>query len=282
MKIGIMTLWGCSNYGQNLQAYSLQRFLRDAGHDAFLIRYPLIECHDKRPVKYLKLFIKNSFPQIFIDFFYRLTGKRKTVSMLKHSPNIRAKKTDSEPFSFYRDPSYLIHLRSIGNFLDNYIKQSELFYSSIMELKTSPPEADIYITGSDQVWNFWGQPLTVAKQETLDAFLLNFGKPETIRTAYAASFGTRSIDKKSSEIIRPLIEKFSFISVREESCVALCELCGYKSAEWVPDPTLLLDKNHYRSLYMDLKSANPKKPFCLVYMIRDNQYFLRDIYAWAE
>ena len=279
MKIGIMTLWGCPNYGQNLQAYALQRFLRDAGHDAFLIRYPLIEYHDKRPVKYLKLFIKYSFPPILVNLFYRLAGKRKTVSTSKHGPNIQREK---KWHAFYRDPSYLIHLRSIGIFLDTYVKQSELFYSSIEELKTSPPDADIYITGSDQVWNFWGQPLTVAKQETLDAFFLNFGKPETKRTAYAASFGTRSIDKKSSEIIRPLIKKFSFVSVREESGLALCDSNGYKNAEWVPDPSLLLNKNHYRSLYKDIKSINFKKPFCLVYMIRDNHYFLRDVYAWAE
>lgn len=40
MKIGILTFWWSEdNYGQQLQAYALQRYLRDAGHDAFLIRY---------------------------------------------------------------------------------------------------------------------------------------------------------------------------------------------------------------------------------------------------
>ena len=276
-----MTLWGCSNYGQNLQAYALQRFLRNAGHDAFLIRYPLIEYHDKRAVKYLKSFIKSSFSPPFVNFLYSLTGKKKTVSNIKNNPDMGVKKNPSAPFAFYRDPSYLIHLRSIGNFLDTYINQSESFYPSIEELKTAPPDADIYITGSDQVWNFWGQPLTVAKHETLDAFFLNFGKPETKRIAYAASFGTRSIDKKSSEIIKPLIKNFSFVSIREKSGLSLCESCGYRNAEWVPDPTLLLDKNHYRSLSRDLQSEKIKKPFCLVYMVRDNQDFLHKIYTWA-
>jgi hypothetical protein len=40
MKIGIMTFWWSDdNYGQLLQCYALQKYLRDAGHDAYLIRY---------------------------------------------------------------------------------------------------------------------------------------------------------------------------------------------------------------------------------------------------
>ena len=40
MKIGVMTFWWSQdNYGQILQCYALQKYLRDAGHDAYLIRY---------------------------------------------------------------------------------------------------------------------------------------------------------------------------------------------------------------------------------------------------
>ena len=40
LKIGILTFWWSNdNYGQLLQCYALQKYLRDAGHDAFLIRY---------------------------------------------------------------------------------------------------------------------------------------------------------------------------------------------------------------------------------------------------
>ena len=40
MRIGIMTFWWSEdNYGQLLQCYALQKYLRDAGHDAYLIRY---------------------------------------------------------------------------------------------------------------------------------------------------------------------------------------------------------------------------------------------------
>jgi hypothetical protein len=280
VKIGIITLWGTPNYGQNLQIYALQRFLRDGGHDAFLIRYPLIEYVDNSPVKWLKLFLKNTLPPILLYFIYKLKGKNIILSSLKRHSNSHKAKSGS--FSFYRDSSYLLHLRAISQFLNVHINQSALFYPSIADLKSNPPDAEVYITGSDQVWNFWGQPLEIAKHETADAFFLNFGKPEVIRIAYAASFGTRTIDKKSAEIIKPLINKFSYVSVREESSLALCESCGCANAEWVPDPTLLLSMNHYRALYANSQVKKPDKPYCLVYMIRDNMEFLQDLYSWAK
>ena len=40
MRIGIMTYWWSNdNYGQLLQCYALQKYLRNMGYDAFLIRY---------------------------------------------------------------------------------------------------------------------------------------------------------------------------------------------------------------------------------------------------
>ena len=42
MKIGIITLWGSNNnYGQVLQAYALQKFLRNYGFDVKHINYTL-------------------------------------------------------------------------------------------------------------------------------------------------------------------------------------------------------------------------------------------------
>ncbi|MHB9293703.1 hypothetical protein Holit_02833 [Hollandina sp. SP2] len=57
MRIGVITLWGCG-YGQNIQAYALQKFLRDMGHDAYLIRYPSINYNGNgENHKILKMFL---------------------------------------------------------------------------------------------------------------------------------------------------------------------------------------------------------------------------------
>jgi hypothetical protein len=169
-----------------------------------------------------------------------------------------------------------------SHFINSQFIQSDRFFSSIAELQAYPPEADVYIVGSDQVWNFWGQPLQIAQYETAKAYFLNFGKPEIKRIAYAASFGTRTIDRKSTKIIKPLIQKFSYVSVREEAGLSLCKDCGIDDAEWVPDPTLLLSSEHYRALYKNVKIFKSDGPYCVVYMLRDNLVFLEKIYAWAE
>ena len=40
MRIGVITYWYSEeNYGQILQCYALQQFLRNMGHEAFLIKY---------------------------------------------------------------------------------------------------------------------------------------------------------------------------------------------------------------------------------------------------
>ena len=41
MKIGIMTFHWATNYGAVLQAYCLQEYLREQGHDVEIINYKL-------------------------------------------------------------------------------------------------------------------------------------------------------------------------------------------------------------------------------------------------
>jgi hypothetical protein len=283
MKIAFLTLWGCPNYGQNLQAYALQRFLRDAGHEACLIRYPLAEYHETNVLIYLKKFIKHALPSFLLYIIYRLKNKKYNIRTTTEGYSRGLKKDGISPYyAIYRDPSYSIYLRDINNFISSHFIQSDKFFASFLELQSQPPEADVYIVGSDQVWNFWGRPLKVAQYETANAYFLNFGKQEIKRIAYAASFGTRTIDKRSAEIIKPLIQKFSYISVREEVGLALCKTFDIDNAEWVPDPTLLLTSEHYRALYNKVKTFEFDKPYCVVYMLRDNLCFLKKIYAWAE
>lgn len=69
-------------------------------------------------------------------------------------------------------------------------------------------EDDIFIAGSDQIWNpAW----------TEDAYFLNFVPDYNGKIAYAASIGTNSVSQAYLEHIVPLLNRFDFISVREES-----------------------------------------------------------------
>ena len=76
MKIGIMTFWWSNdNYGQLLQCYALQKYLHDAGHDVYLIRYIPMNDNEKKslsrklskafnPVRLFK-YVKNKIHNLF-------------------------------------------------------------------------------------------------------------------------------------------------------------------------------------------------------------------------
>jgi len=253
MKIGIITLWRLKNYGTILQCYALQKYLYDRGHDAYLIRYD--SRNDSPKTNILKLLFKALNP-VKLYFFL----KRKYINSLENKKN----------------------LRGFDSFFKKYIKQSEKIYYSYNELKENPPDADVYIVGSDQIWKFKGIPTDKVKAR-LHACFLDFGKIETKRISYAPSFGVEKLDDSFVKEITPLLEKFNYVSVREKSGLDICKQCGINNAEWVPDPTILLDINIYRSLYSDLSINLPDKAYCFLYLL-DNRidFSVQAIFDWIK
>ena len=152
MKIGIVTFWSSKdNYGQLLQLFALQTFLKELGHEPFLIRYAFWK--------------DNSIPKLFKEYFllpWRIPRaiKNKIAERKVHKSNI-------------------VHERKFVEFLSENILYTEQIYST-KELINNPPIADCYITGSDQVWG----ALTPNP-----VFFLQFGAKEIKRISFAASFG---------------------------------------------------------------------------------------------
>jgi hypothetical protein len=256
MKIGILTFWWTEdNYGQLLQCYALQKYLRDHGHDAYLIRYD-----SRQDFKKSTLFERAS----------KATNFRTLIKYCRE----RISKARSRK-------EWLSHPRMFKKFLDEYVKQSERIYTSYEQLKLYPPEADVYIVGSDQVWNFTG--IEVGRHKNiLHSFFLDFGADETKRISYAASWGRTDIDEKIVEEISPLLREFSFITVRERSGITCCQKCGVNHAEWVCDPTMLLGCNEYRALYSAKDYDTIKEPYILFYFLgNDRSFSVKSVYKWA-
>ena len=254
MKIGIMTFWWSQdNYGQLLQCYALQKYLRDAGHDAYLIRY---KCEEISPLwkKLLKAF---------------------------------------NPILLLRYINYKLHLKKVKNehknnnryfddFRNKYIKQSERFYNSYKELKENPPEADVYIVGSDQVWNF-SFLKKIKNSSYIHSYMLDFGKETTKKMSYAASWSMTSLSNELIAEIKPLLQKFSYVSVREKNGIDLCKQCGYDKAEFVCDPTMLLDVEVYRDLYKSEVIRKQDKKYLLLYMLNNECDFdVQKVYDFAK
>lgn len=242
LKIGILTFWWSNdNYGQLLQCYALQKYLRDAGHDAYLIRYDFRPDISKNPFILRCLKALNPFKLI------------KFISHKKHELKVISEQTKND--------------RHFDDFRSKYIENSEKIYLHYSELESNPPEADVYIVGSDQVWNFSFYKDISRCWNLLHAYFLDFGKAETKRISYAASWSCTDLPEEIIKEIRPLLSKFNYVSVREKSGIDMCRKCEYENAELVPDPTLLLDSNDYRKLYRENNVQKSGKPYLLLYML---------------
>lgn len=104
--------------------------------------------------------------------------------------------------------------------------------------------ADLYMVGSDQVWN---PDILGAKIET---FMLSFAPQGAKKVAYAASFGSdRWFDDSMYNRAKQLLSDFKYLTVREGSGVELLKRQFGLRAYQVLDPCFLLD--NYRALTSD-------------------------------
>lgn len=246
MRIGIITYWQSKdNYGQLLQCYALQHYLYQQGHEPYLIRYDFLN-RSLPSSKIKKVFKVLLIYPVFRYFLNKRKMRRQTLLFAEVS-----KKNDS---------------RGFDNFREQMIFQSSRTYSSLQELQSNPPHADIYITGSDQVWS---QLLDIKENEV---FFLNFGGKQTKRISYAASFGMDEYPRKLNGKLKENLSRFEAISVREKIGVDICANVGIRAFQ-VVDPTLLLSNNSYREISTKGKHSNYIYIYSLNISSPDEIYF---------
>ena len=255
MKIGILTFWWSNdNYGQLMQCYALHKYLCSLGHDVFLIRY-----NSKLDIKGSPLPVK----------LLKILNPVKVINHIKNKRNISAIQKEQ-----------ITNDRHFEDFRNKYINFSRT-YNSYSELKNDPPEADIYIVGSDQVWKCWFDENRLFSN-LMHAYFLDFGKKSTKRLSYAARWGTTELNDSFSKQVAPLLNQFDFIGVREETGINLCTQCGRNDAEWTCDPTLLLSADDYRKLYLENVINKQKDKYLLLYMLNNEYDFdLNYVYSFA-
>lgn len=221
MKICILTHSLHTNYGGLLQAFALQKVLRDMGHDVVTAKESV-----KKPLGLCKK---------IVYFLYHII-KRYLLGNKAYNP-FRYLFT-----RFYNEHTLLSQISfNTDRFINANIANIDFF-----EGKTAPTQAmlnqfDALVVGSDQVWR--------AAYVYTPSYFLNFTKGVDIkRIAYAASFGIDNINEYSEDIISKCREGaslFDAISVREESGIELCKKNFGVDAIHLLDPTMLLNKEAY-------------------------------------
>lgn len=126
------------------------------------------------------------------------------------------------------------------------------------KLLQSPPLADAFVCGSDQVWN-----LTRTRDLT---FFLDFVKKGTAKKlSYAASI-SEPWTKADIEILKPWLNEFDGLSIREEGNLPqLREVLPDKNPIVVCDPVFLLSKQEWESF--SSTQLCPQEPYIFCYFI---------------
>lgn len=143
-------------------------------------------------------------------------------------------------------------------FYEKYFKLTRNKYTR-SNISINPPQFDIYLTGSDQVWN--------AEHTHGDInFMLSFAPKGYPRIAYAASFARICVPLEFHQIYANELKKYDRILVREQSGISIVKRLTGADAEVVCDPTLLLTASDYDRLAED-SEFHYNKHFILVYLL---------------
>lgn len=241
-KIGIITIVKVNNYGSELQAFALQKKLNDLGFQAEIIDYLYYKHKDhKRTLRskpWLPIGFKNKVKELLYPLYYSI----------KSLSNRQIKKRREQNFKDFH--------KSFTNFSKNYHSIDELYHAKM--------DYDIYMVGSDQVWN----PRTYTN---LDPYFLTFSPPGKKRISYASSFGVADIPTLSVPFYKERLDKFDSISVREDQAVALVKKISGKQATHVLDPTLLLSKSDWQKVS---KAPDFDEKFILMYILSTSKFAL--------
>jgi len=229
MKIATITCHRVYNHGAALQAWALASYLKQLGHEVNIIDY--------RP-DYLRghftLTVNNPiFDKPIVKWLY-LAAKY---------PSWKKSLSRKSAFDAF-DQKYIAPL------------VTDQCYLSEEELKQNPPKADVYVAGSDQIWN------TTFKNGIDPSFYLDFGGAETKRISYAASFATSSLKEGTEDFVKAKLACLDKISVREPSGVKLAKTLGYDST-LVCDPVFLIDADVWAKEIATKDGENEK--YVLVY-----------------
>ena len=209
MKICIFTLHRVFNYGSILQTYATQEVFKQLGYEVEVVDYITKQRTNKRLYLSVPSFVK---PDFIHKYGYILS----------------------------RAASILIKKKVFGGFLHKYVHLSKRKYISAEDLKITPPIADLYVAGSDQIWN------SQYNEGIDEGFFLTFVS-DTPKISFASSFGKTCLENWEIEKTKNYLSKFKALSVREKSAVELIKQFGMK-ATCIIDPTLQLGRQQWIKL----------------------------------
>lgn len=213
-KVCIVTWYKSTNYGTVLQCYALMRAIQKLGFDTYVAehtRYFSI----REPMDFLRrVWLK-------IKHHYRLLHAASDISKIDPKWN----------------KEYEERAKRVRSFIDSEIKTYKL--PNRHAFKKMCDEIDIFVTGSDQIWN--PNCLSVP-------MLLSFTADKNKRIAYSSSIGVLQIPKNLQRKYKKYLSRFSAIGVREKSAKQILQPLLDLPVHTVLDPVFLLSQQEWHQM----------------------------------
>ena len=243
MRVGILTYHSAKNYGAILQCFALQNVL--SRNDEFDVK------------------VINYTPNVFNSYFPNpkklweiKSNKIKLYYFLKWI--LRKEQTEKESRKYEKLSSFI---------------NSKLLLTRELQKEDLPKlndEFDVFVTGSDQVWNF-----EMIDRDT--AFLLDFTGKKKI--SYAASTKLSALTDRDVYLLKKYLPSFSHVSVREEDvCKYLNDIGIYSKCDI--DPTMLLERSDWEKLIEN--TSTELSNFVLIYYVNAPEKLVEKAIEYAD
>lgn len=241
-KIGIITLYGQTNYGNRLQNYALQETIRQLGYEVETIAYrsSYRRSLPGRIHRLLRLPFRKTL-QGFLGILKRRLFSGAGPGQPGAMPDRDVQNARLEAF---REFGELIRLTP-------HVYQAEEFTEALGEQYAG------FVVGSDQVWNPYSRGSRIE--------FLQFA-PRRKRVSYAASFGLSRLPARFGMRYRKGLAGLAEISVREHEGAAIVRRLTGREAPVHPDPTMLLSAEQWSALARPAQQGRPA-PYLLTYFL---------------
>lgn len=241
MKFLLVTWYDNNNYGTSLQVYSLKKILENPNlvypknrnlskNEVFLLK------HIPNRRFNLKLKIKHATS---IKFYQDKIKKIKDKDKMTNTDNIKIRK---RKFNEFNDKNFI--------FANTNPAQSK------KELIDIGKKFDVYISGSDQIWN----------PDSLDyTYLLYWVDKNKYKFSYGSSLSKSKIEKTDYKVYNKYLKSFNDISIRDSACRKQLSEIVEKKVTTVLDPVLLIGADGF-----SIKN-NIKEKYIFTYFLGNNE-----------
>lgn len=218
-SVCVVTLYK-HNYGAFLQAYGLQKYLESMDFDARVLDYDYFKDHAVLGISLSRLRQPVHFAKAVLYRALRQSVSKQRDEILERCASERLHQTK--------------------------------YYKTYKAVKADPPVDDIYITGSDQVWN-----PTISEQGFASRLLEFAPQKENVICSYAASVGVPGFSNEVKASVRENLKRFDCISVREPASEKVIQDLTDKQIVLHKDPALILNAAEWGKFAVKIETDQP-------------------------